>query len=83
MLLSIYFIMAFSVSCYIYKIVLDSGLSGKVLMDAILEEETSKYIEKYSKRWKWVLASSIMCVGLAWPITLYWIIEDYINNNKK
>ena len=53
------------------------------LVDAILDEDTTKYIEKHPKRWKWVLASSIMCVGLAWPITLYWIIEDYINNNKK
>ena len=82
MLLSIYFIMAFSVSCYIYKMVLDSGLSDKELMGVILDEDTTKYIEKHPKRWKWVLASSIMCVGLAWPITLYWIIEDYINNNK-
>ena len=38
--------MAFSVSCYIYKMVLDSGLSDKELMDVILDEDTTKYIEK-------------------------------------
>lgn len=62
--------------------VVDSNLSDKELMDAIFDEDTTKYIEKHPKRWKWVLASSIMCVGLAWPITLYSIIETYINNKK-
>lgn len=82
MLLILYLTIAFCISYYVYEKLQNSGLSGDQLIAMMPYNNTKSKLYDNPNIWKWLLTTSIIVVGLIWPITLFKIIKDIDDIDK-
>ena len=76
MLLTLYLMVGFCGSYYVYEQLQNSGLSGDQLISMLPDNDYKSKLYDNPNMWRWVLTTAIIVLGLIWPITLYKIIKD-------
>ena len=82
MLLTLYLMVGFCVSYYVYEKLQNSGLSGDQLISMLPDNDYKSKLYDNPNMWRWVLTTAIIVIGLIWPITLYKIINDIDDIDK-
>lgn len=82
MLLTLYLIVAFCVSYYVYEKLQNSGLSGDQLIAMMSDNDSKLKLYDNPNMWKWLLTTAVIVVGLIWPITVFKIIKDIDDIDK-